>query len=95
MVAARLAQMADLWLRLGRAEGDAQELYRAARWAEAAEHDLAALEREGNLGVLAWLSDKTRRQVEASLTGDPPPLLIELEREYLGPGGEAASPRSG
>ena len=82
-VAARLAQVADLWLRLGRPEADAQELFRAARWAEAAEHDLAALEREGNLGVLAWLSDKARDQVEAALGAGIPPLLEELEAEYL------------
>ncbi len=83
LVAARLAQVADLWLRLGRPEADAQELFRAARWIEAADHDLAALEREGNLGVLGWLSDKARLQVEASLTAGMPPLLSELEREYL------------
>ena len=80
----RLAQIAELWLRLERPEADAQELFRAARWIEEAEHDLAALAREGNLGVLAWLSDKARAQVEASLAVDLPPLLAELEAEYLG-----------
>lgn len=83
MVAARLAQIAELWLKLERPEADAQELFRAARWIEAAEHDLAALEREGNLGVLAWLSDKARRQVTQALTTAVPPLLAELEAEYL------------
>ena len=82
LVAARLAQIADLWLKLERPEADAQELFRAARWIEAAEHDLGALEREGNLGVLGWLSDKARRQVEAALTAGTPPLLLELEEEY-------------
>ncbi len=82
-VAGRLVEIADLWLLLGRPEADAQELFRAARWIEQAEHDLAALAREGNLGVLAWLSSKARRQVEASLADDAPPLLVELEAEYL------------
>ena len=83
-VAGRLVQVADLWLALGRPEADAQELFRAARWIEDADHDLAALAREGNLGVLGWLSDKARRQVEASLGGAEPPLLGKLEAEYLG-----------
>lgn len=83
-VAARLAQIADLWLVLGRPEADAQELFRAARWSEGADHDLAALAREGNLGVLNWLSAKARRQVEASLSSETPPLLAELEAEYQG-----------
>ena len=86
LVAARLAQIADLLLRLGRAESDAQELFRAARWIEAADHDLAALEREGNLGVLGWLSARSRAQVEAALTTGMPPLLAELEAEYLAAG---------
>ena len=88
-VAGRLVQIAELWLALGRPEADAQELFRAARWIEEADHDLAALAREGNLGVLGWLSGKARRQVEASLAEDAPPLLAELEAEYLGTGGEA------
>ena len=83
-VAGRLAQIAELWLALGKPEADAQELFRAARWIEEAEHDLAALAREGNLGVLGWLSAKARRQVEASLGGSAPPLLARLEAEYLG-----------
>ena len=85
-VAARLAQIADLWLRLGRAEGGAQELFRAARWIEEFEHDLAGLAREGNLGVLSWLSDTARRQVEECLAAETPPLLGELEAEYTGGG---------
>lgn len=91
LVAGRLAQIAELWLALGKPEADAQELFRAARWIEEAEHDLEALAREGNLGVLGWLSAKARRQVEASLGGAAPPLLARLEAEYLGadepPGG--------
>lgn len=83
LVAARLAQIADLWLRLDRPEADAQELFRAARWIEASEHDLAALEREGNLGVLGWLSSTARSQVEDALSAGTPPLLTRLEEEYL------------
>ena len=49
-VAARLAQIADLWLLLGRPEADAQELFRAARWVEGAEHDLAAAGARGQSG---------------------------------------------
>ena len=90
-VAARLAQIADLWLVLGRPEADAQELFRAARWIEGADHDLALLAREGNLGVLGWLSSKARRQVEASLDAETPPLLRELEAEYLSSDGGAES----
>lgn len=90
-VAARLAQIADLWLLLGRPEADAQELFRAARWIEDAEHDLSVLAREGNLGVLGWLSSKARRQVEAALDVGMPPLLTELEAEYLGSDGEPES----
>jgi hypothetical protein len=82
-VAGRLAQIAELWLALGRPEADAQELFRAARQIEGAGHDLAALARDGNLGVLNWLSAKARNQVEAVLSAETPPLLAELEAEYL------------
>jgi hypothetical protein len=92
LVAARLAQMGDYWLRLGRPEADGQELFRAARWIEAADHDLASLEREGNLGVLGWLSDKARRQVEDALATGIPPLLLELEAEYLGGAAAGGAP---
>ena len=86
LVAARLTQIADLWLKLGRSEAEGQELFRVARWIEAADHDLAVLEREGNLGVLDWLSGTARSQVEAVLTSGAPPLLDELEAEYLSAG---------
>lgn len=89
-LAARLVQIADLWLRLGKAEAPAQELFRAARWIERSEHDLAALARDGNLGVLSWLEGPARRQLEAALDEDPPRVLGELRAAWLEGGGEGA-----
>lgn len=59
-LATALAETADLTQRLGRGEADAQSLFAAARHAEASALDLAALAREGNLGVVSWLSPAAR-----------------------------------
>ncbi len=54
-LASDLALAGDLWLRLDRPIAAGQGLLRAARRAADTRHDLAALAREGNLGVLDWL----------------------------------------
>jgi hypothetical protein len=80
--ATELAIVADLWLRLGRGEAAGQELLRAARWVEDSEHDLRALAREGNLGVLPWLEGGALRVVEDLVAERPNSLRQELEGEY-------------
>ena len=82
-VAADLLLAAELWLRLGRLESAGQELLRAARWTREAARDLRALAREGNLGVLPWLDERSRQLVLELAAGQPSTLLAELEREYL------------
>ena len=77
-LAAELASLGELCLRLGEAEPRAQALLRAARFVERAPHDLAALAREGNLGVLPWLEGEPRRVVEERLAGAEPALGREL-----------------
>jgi hypothetical protein len=95
-LAGLLALAGELWLRVGRPEAQGQALFRAARWADDTGYDLAALAREGNLGVVAALDHTSRELIGAALeaaaaTDEPgdPPLVTELLGEYLegGPDG--------
>ncbi|HTQ80302.1 MAG TPA: hypothetical protein VMM92_09915, partial [Thermoanaerobaculia bacterium] len=83
-----LALVAELWLRLGRPVGQGQGLYAMARQVDRTGYDLAALAREGNLGVLSWL-DGTGREVALELaTAGRSSLLASLLAEYAGGEGE-------
>lgn len=77
-LAGELAALGELCLRLGEPEPRAQALLRAARFAERSAPDLAALARDGNLGVLPWLEGEPRLVVEELLGGAPPSLRAEL-----------------
>lgn len=89
--AGRLAQAADLWLRLGRRESTGSALFRAGRWIEASGHDPEALVREGNLVLLASVEAFAGqdRRVEALLwelfdpEGAAETPFADLRREYL------------
>jgi hypothetical protein len=82
-LAAHLALAAELWLRLGRPPGQGQRLVRAARWIDETGYDLAAVAREGNLGVIEALDAFGRELVEEALaTGGEPALLVALRTEY-------------
>ena len=78
-----MALVGELWLRLGRPEAQGQIFYRAARWIDRSEHDLAALCREGNLPVVSWLDDRSRQVIEEYVARGESLLLRELEAEYL------------
>jgi hypothetical protein len=91
-LAALLAEAGELTLRLGKAEAAGGALIAAARRANASQHDLAALAREGNLGVLDWLDESARELIaQAAASGfvEPPQDLARLRREWRGEG-EAA-----
>lgn len=78
-----LALAADLWMRLGRPVEPGQALYRAARWADETSYDLEGLTREGNLGVLPALDERSREVVmDWAETGESS-LLAELLAEYV------------
>ena len=81
--AARLATAAELSSAAGRAEGTGAEIWRAAREAEGFDRDLAALAREGRLGLLPWLAGPAREVVEAWADGRPAELFAQLEEEWL------------
>jgi hypothetical protein len=81
--AGQLALAGELWLRLGRDEAVGQEVLGAARRLGQLPHDVAALAREGNLGLLNWLSTRARAVVEASVAGSKPSLVAELLEDYL------------
>lgn len=81
-----LALLAELWLRLGRPVSRGQAFYRAMRYVDRCRHDLGALFREGNLGVLEWLDPDSRVVVEETLGSGRPRLLAELLGVYLGQG---------
>jgi len=82
-VAGILASIGELWLRLERTESRGQAFYRAARWVDDDNHDLVAMAREGNLGVLTWLDKESRQVIHESATRHTAELWEELQREYL------------
>ncbi len=82
-LAADLTLAGDLWLRLGKSVGGGQALFRAARGAESTSRDLAAVAREGNLGVLDWLDERSVALVGELVAGGRSSLLESLLEEYL------------
>lgn len=94
-VAGLLALAGELWHRLERPAARGQDLYRAGREVDRSPYDLAALAREGNLGLLTWLGDAERRFVEEALEGREPRLLEELLDAWLGSAGAGRRAGSG
>ncbi len=82
-LAAALALAGDLWLRLGRSVAAGQALLLAARRADGTRRDLAALAREGNLGVLDWLDGRGVEMVAENVAVGRSSLLESLLEEYL------------
>lgn len=82
-LAAALQEAGDLWLRLGRSEGIGESLLAASRRLAAESRDVTALAREGNLGLLSWLSP-TAREVITEQSGAGSDLLRELRRAWSG-----------
>ncbi|MCB1054728.1 MAG: hypothetical protein KDD11_04360 [Acidobacteria bacterium] len=82
-VAGLLARAGDLCLRLAQPQGRSQGYFRAARWIDATEYDVAALAREGNLGVVGHVDDASRELVEEWLETGASSLVDELTTEYL------------
>lgn len=78
-----LVSIADLWLRLGRAESRGHSFYRSARWVDRESHDLALLAREGNLSVVDWLDTHSRAVIEETAATGTSSLLEELRQEFL------------
>ena len=82
-LAGDLALAGELWLRLGRSVAAGQALLLASRRADATRRDLAALAREGNLGVLDWLDGRSVDLV-AEITATGRSSSVEaLIAEYL------------
>lgn len=81
-----LALTAELWLRCGRGEPDGQALFRAARWVDETEHDVAALVREGHVGLIPWLTERAAALLAELLEDGSARLTAELEEEYASGG---------
>jgi hypothetical protein len=77
-----LAQIAELWLRLGRSEEQGQAFFRSARWIDGTHYDVEALAEEGNLAVLP-LDPSSREALAEMIDVGEPALLAELRKEYL------------
>jgi hypothetical protein len=87
-LAAALAETGELWLKLGRAEPEGQSLLAAARHLEGTPLDFAALAREGNLGVVSWLSATARALIEERVASGRSATLEALRAAWLrGDGG--------
>jgi hypothetical protein len=83
-IAAVLAQVAELTIRLGDPMAEAQVFLRAARGAEASQRDLVALVREGNLQLLEWVDSRTVEIVEELARDGTHSRLDDLMARYLG-----------
>lgn len=84
-LAGELAFAAELALELGRPVGWGLGLLRAARWIDAAPYDVAALAREGNLGVVPEVDSASRALATEWAASGRLAVLAELKEEYLGP----------
>jgi hypothetical protein len=78
-----LALIGELWHRLGHTGSRGAGFYRASRWLDATTYDVAALVREGNLGVVEPLDAASREVIEQVLESGTSQLLQELKQEYL------------
>jgi hypothetical protein len=83
-LASRLVLAGELWLRLGRSEGEGVALLASARRIETTHLDAAALVREGNQMLLDLPSATARRVVEEELSGAPASLAAELLAAWTG-----------
>ncbi len=94
-IAGALLLAAELWLALDRPVGQGLALARAGRWADAAAYDLAALAREGNLGVVPELDASSRAVIEELAAAGRSGLLAELLSQYTSPDGAPSEGRDG
>lgn len=81
-LAGALWEAAELALRLRDSEADCAALFAAARRAESTGHDLVALAREGNLGVLEWPSPQALALVGDLAGGGTSAWLDGLRRRW-------------
>jgi len=74
-LAAGLGALGDALLRSGGSESEGAELLAAARQLRETLLDVPALAREGNLGVVEWLTPVARRELDRRLAGSGEPTL--------------------
>lgn len=79
-----LAVAGEIHLRLGRL-APSQACFRAARWIDRTPYDLRALAREGNLPVLHWLEEESRKIVEEWAATGRSATVNGLLEEYTAP----------
>ena len=82
-IAAHLALVGELSLRLRRPVSVGQAFYRAARGVESTHHDIRALVAEDNLGQMTWLDAQGQEVVEDFVGHGRSSHLRELLDEYL------------
>jgi hypothetical protein len=81
-LAGQLALAGELWMRLNRSLGRGQSFFRAARWVDAADHDVTALTREGNLSVVQAVDHHSRELLEEVVERGTSALVGELMHDY-------------
>lgn len=82
-IAADLALAGELWLRLNKPVNFGNSLFRASRGAESTHHDITALVREENLGLMTWLDNQSGEVVAEIVKQGGTALLQQLLDEYL------------
>jgi hypothetical protein len=76
-VAAEFAAIAELLLIHGESPAQAQEFFRVAAWLEETQHDVRAMAREGNLGLVPPLAPALRPLVEELAAGATRSVTLE------------------
>ena len=82
-LAGTLALAGEVARRLGRPDVESESCARAARFVDRSRYDLAAIAREGNLGVLGWLEGTAREIVEEMVGTGRSATLDSLLDEYV------------
>lgn len=82
-LAAELSLVAEVLPRVGESPARAQEFYVAARWVERTHHDLEAMVRDGNIGIVPVLDDEMQEVATELLHGaERSTLLGRLVARY-------------
>lgn len=82
-IAGLLMRVADLWIRLERAEGRGQSIYASARRIDSEHHDFRGIGRDGNLGIVDWLDPISKGVIEEWASAGTTSLLDDLQAAYL------------
>ncbi len=81
-LAGLLGLAGELWHRMGRDISRGEELFRASRWVESTAHDVLALAREGNLGLVREVGGAGRQVIDEWAAAGASAFFEEVRESY-------------